>query len=254
MAPQPLTTTFAAVAMRSGGYRVLNQTGDVVVRMPGSSLDQLSFTTNAKSAYIELADVNGSRIVRASDGTSILTDAESPAVSADGTHFAFIRERKGTGSLWELDAQEPPEAPSRFLPRPLITDPHYDVRAASFFHSDDILFVAQHSRKLRLFLLQPGHGPVPFIETTHEIGAIAVSPDQRFIAVTELIKNRWQLAVLNIGSRRHTVLTLGDCNAFTPAWMSPTTIIYATDCGRAYGLTGLASIDLNTEVVGLVAR
>jgi len=242
ISPRPLRTGFAAVTMRPDGYRVVNQTGDAVAIMPGSFVDQLSFTTNAGSAYIELADVTGSRIVQASDGTSIISDAESPVVSADGTHFAFIRERKGTGSLWELDTAQSPGGPSP-LPRSLITDPQYDVRSASFFHSDDILFVAQHSGKLRLFLLQPGHGPVLFIDTTEEVGAVAASPDKRLIALTELVKNRWQLALLNVESRRRTLLTFGDCNAFTPAWMSPATIIYATDCGRAYGLTGLASID-----------
>lgn len=253
-APHPLTTGFAAVAMKADGYRVLNQTGDAVAILPGNAVDQLSFTTNAGAAYIELADVTGSRIVRASDGTTILSDAESPAVSVDGTHLAFIRERKGAGSLWELDANQARHGSFlslSSLPKPLIAEPQYDVRSASFFHSDDILFVAQHFGKLRLFLLQPGHGPVPFIDLTEEIGAVAVSPDQRVIAFTKLVKNRWQLGLLDVESRHHAVLTSGDCNAFTPSWLSSSTIIYATDCARGYGLTTLAAINLNAETAPL---
>ena len=56
------------------------------------------------------------------------------------------------------------------------------------------------------------------------------------------MRNRWQLAVLDMQSRRVTTLTAYDCNAFRPTWSSATEILYATDCGRGFGLSALASI------------
>ena len=76
------------------------------------------------------------------------------------------------------------------------------------------------------------------------IASFVVSPDERSIAFTQLVRNRWQLSLLDTHSHRITQLTTEDCNAYTPTWSTLTQILYATDCGRGVGLTALATMDI----------
>ncbi|HTF66628.1 MAG TPA: hypothetical protein VK638_28490, partial [Edaphobacter sp.] len=73
------------------------------------------------------------------------------------------------------------------------------------------------------------------------------SPNERYMAFTERIHNRWQLAVLDMSNRQVKVLTTTDCNAYTPAWSARSSIVYATDCGRGVGLTALAAFDISAS-------
>jgi hypothetical protein len=77
------------------------------------------------------------------------------------------------------------------------------------------------------------------------IASFALSLDERLLAFTRLEHNRWQLGYVDLATRRETILTSGDCNAYTPGWTGPRTIAYATDCDRGLGLTALASIHLD---------
>ncbi len=147
------------------------------------------------------------------------------------------------GSLWTLSTSS--SSDGRALLPLRITDESYDVREASFLRSDALLFLAQHEGRTALFTMTPGALPVRFFVPDVEIGSFAVSEDGHRIALTELIHNRWQLAVLNVDSRRTTVLTEADCNVYTPSWSAATSIVYATDCGRGVGLTALSSFDLS---------
>ena len=52
---------------------------------------------------------------------------------------------------------------------------------------------------------------------------------------------------MDLANRQERQLTFGDCNAFAPAWMNETTIVYATDCERGLGLTALASINVGDD-------
>jgi hypothetical protein len=247
------------VAMLPEGYRVLNQNSQKIAPNPNAGKtpnqspdqppDQLSYAiAHDHIAFAELADSNGSRIVRLSDNAVVAQDAESPAISADDKTLAFLRESRGRGSLWASRLDHSPDSVTQTLlpdsPTRLTGD-DYDVRSASFLRSGALLFLAKHDGHSGLFTVNPGAPPVTFF-ANESIESFAVSPDERLIAFTALIHNRWQLASLDTLSRRVTVLTSEDCNAYTPAWSTSTKIIYATDCGRGLGLTALASIDLSS--------
>jgi hypothetical protein len=236
------------VAMSADGYRVSDSDGAVLLNQHASrSADQLSFTVSPDHRiFIEVADASGSRIVHGSDLALVMEDAESPAISVDGNQLAFIRERKGRGSLWIMplglkDSLKPP-SPMR------LTGEDYEVRDLSFLRSGALLFLAKHERSAGLFAIRSGTAPVSFFSPQAEIASFAVSPDERRIALTEQIHNRWQLAVLDVSNRGVTVLTTTDCNAYTPAWSTRSSIVYATDCGRGVGLSALASIDITASL------
>jgi hypothetical protein len=227
------------VGMRPEAYEVLNQKDEVVAPLPSGAtpVDQLSFTATGESLLVEIADATGSRVVRSSDAITLANDAESPAVSRDGLTLAYIREVKGRGYLRTSELSPP----HRDLQ---LTDESYDVRQASFLGSERLVVAAKHNEHISLFIVSPGQQFSPFFSAAGDIGGFAISPDDRLIAFTELVRSRWQLAVLEMQSGRVTTLTAIDCNAFRPTWSSATEILYATDCGRGLGLTALARAEL----------
>jgi hypothetical protein len=236
------------VAMWPKGYSISEADGPVLLnRHVRRFTDQLSFTVSSDHRiFAEVADSSGSRIVRGSDLAPVIEDAESPAISVDGKQLAFIREHKGRGSLWSMplgveDSLKPP-APVR------LTGEDYDVRDISFLRSGALLFLAKHEGSVGLFSIQPGSPTSPVFSPGVEIANFSVSPDERYMAFTERIHNRWQLAELDMSNRQVKVLTTTDCNAYTPSWSARSSIVYATDCGRGVGLTALATVDISASL------
>jgi hypothetical protein len=250
-APQALTGTYLFVAMLPQGYRIVDQQGRQAAPQPiaHSFTDQLSFAVSENNdLLLEEASATGSRIIRAADRSVVVEDAESPAISPDRRTLAFLRESKGHGTLWITALSQQPDTASSALANSatsVVGPKDFDVRSASFLDSRDLLFVAKYHGHLGLFTIVPGSRPVPLLAGDADIGSVAVSPDEHRIALTELIHNRWQLLTLDLRSYRQTLLTFGDCNAYSPVWTNSTSITYTTDCGRGLGLTALASI--NTE-------
>ena len=225
-------------AMVADGYRLLDQAGRKVWK---AQADQLSAASarNAPVVVVEQADSNGSRLVRMSFKNSAPTwtaDGESPAISADGRSVAFIRERKGRGTLW---LASPPGAPSQIS--------SYDVRDVSFAPSGWIMFTAKVDGRLSIFSLVVGSQPRVFFSADQDVDSPAVSPDEHSIAFRKLVANRWQLGYINMTTGHERMLTRGDCNAYSPEWAGPAMIVYATDCGRGLGLTALAGIHVAAQ-------
>ncbi|WP_035347214.1 glycosyltransferase 87 family protein [Edaphobacter aggregans] len=242
LATNPIRTAhdILFIAMMPEGYQVLNQKDEAVAppTTGAAAVDQLSFTVAPdNSLLVEIADASGSRIVRTNGARVLADDAESPALSPDGQTLAYIREAKGRGLLRASVLSSANHDMQ-------LTDETYDVRQAGFLGSGRLLFAAKHEGHTGLYTVSPGHQPGSFFSATDDIAAFAVSPDDRLIAFTELVHNRWQLAVLDTQSNRVTTLTSNDCNAYRPSWSSANEILYASDCGRGIGLTALAWAEL----------
>ena len=248
--PQPTPTGYLYTGMQPNGYRLLDQQNHQEYPDDNKQLwsDQLSYAASEDhSRLLELADDTGSKIVSGpgslpSHSQLLIQDAESPAISPDSNSIAFIRERKGRGSLWIAHLEAPtPTPPTQLL------DDSYDVRNISFRRSGEILFTAKINGRQSLFSLTPGNPPHPLYAPDEDIASFALSPDERLIAFTSLRHNRWQLSYLDTATHQETLLTFSDCNAYAPAWSGPRTILYATDCGRGLGLTALSSVDIATQ-------
>jgi hypothetical protein len=254
---RPTASGFVFTAMLRNGYRVLDQTGHDVGRAGEQPMpvDELSFASapNTHAQLLELADSAGSRIVTVSDASSargpennrlLFSDAESPAISADGKYVAFIREIEGRGTLWiaTLDQLGKLESgPSRIVKQP------YDVRDVTFASSDWMMFAARVNGRISIFTMVPGEKPRLFLSLDEEVDAPAISPSERFVAFRKLVRSRWQLAYIDVATGREHMLTSGDCNSYSPAWIGPLKIAYATDCGRGLGLSALAVRDIGPE-------
>lgn len=255
---RPTASGFVFTAMLPGGYRVFDQTGrDVWISskqpMP---VDELSFASapNTHAQLLELADSAGSRIVTISNGSSargpentrlLFSDAESPAISADGKYVAFIREIEGRGTLWiatlDRDLNKVESGPRRIVEQP------YDVRDVTFASSGWMMFAAKVGGRISIFNMVPGEKPRLFLSLDEDVDSPAISPDERFVAFRKLVRSRWQLAYIDVATGRERMLTSGDCNSYSPAWIGPLKIAYATDCGRGLGLSALAVRDISPE-------
>ncbi len=234
----PRADGFITTVMAPAGYRIADEKGQTV--WPDAA-DQLSSATLADRSLValEVADKTGSRIVFAhsrSDSPALqIPDAESPALSADGSSLAYIREQKGEGSLWLANL-----ASSSTDTR--LVNSSYDVRDVTFAPSGYIVFTARVNGRTSIYKVEPGGASSALISDKEDVESAAFSPDGQWIAFHKLLHNRWQLMTMNLSSPQERQLTFGDCNAFAPAWMNKSTVAFATDCGRGLALTALASI------------
>ena len=158
--------------------------------------------------------------------------------------MAFIREIEGRGTLWiaTLDQRGKVESgPNRIVEQP------YDVRDVTFASSGWMMFAARVNGRISIFTMVPGEKPRLFLSPDEEVDSPAISPNERFVAFRKLVGSRWQLAYIDVATGREHMLTSGDCNAYSPAWIGPLKIAYATDCGRGLGLSALAVRDIRPE-------
>jgi WD40-like Beta Propeller Repeat len=239
--PRPTPAGFVYTAMLPEGYRALDQFGRKVwLGGKGDNrADQLTVAAakNTPGLLLEFADSTGSRIVAIPSGRILITNAESPAISSDGRSVAFIRETKGRGTLWVSRLDHPLSAYQ-------IAGDAYDVRDAAFAPSGLIMFGAKVNGRISIFSMIPGDEPRLFSSPDEDVDSPAVSPDERLVAFRKLVNSRWQLGYLNMGTGEEKMLTVADCNAYSPVWAAPLRIAYATDCGRGLGLSGLASVSI----------
>jgi Glycosyltransferase family 87 len=240
----PKAGDFVATAMMQN-YRIVDQDGRDLLPFSQAGTDQLSsaVTANALRVFIEFADSSGSHIALRDSPAFKLQDAEHPALSADGSVLAYIREEKGRGRLRLAHLEPSPEGIAAADDAEVVGAP-YDVRDAAFTPAGEIVFAARVSKATNIYQVTPGGKPSALIVGGEEADAPDVSPGGQRLVFRRLIHDRWQLLMMDLSSRRERQLTFGDCNAFAPTWMNESTIAYGSDCGRGLGLSALASVSV----------
>jgi hypothetical protein len=84
-------------------------------------------------------------------------------------------------------------------------------------------------------------------ETTPKVAAVqvdatksVVSPDGKWAAFTSARNGPEQIWLHNLADGQETRLTGGNCNSSSPTWaLDSSSILFASDCGRAFGLPAL---------------
>ena len=261
VAPECYLDTDPALAAEKVLFTAMANDGYHTAELSGSRLSWFSFATdsfhptmpqNSSLGWIELASRH-SRIVRFALGTeppsletvsTEVDDAEKPAVSTDGKWLAFIRESRGRGSLWVKDLQPAvPDAAKRQAERPL-SGQELDVMEAAFDGADDIIFAAARGGgQPALFQMRPDRTDILDESASAPRRYPAVSPDGRWLAFSQRDRGSWQLWVRDLRTRVERRLTDSQCNSTVPAWYADSKhLVYATDCGRGYGLGALCKI------------
>lgn len=237
---------FLYVAMQKDGYRVRDSERGLAHAgvEEGRDADQLAFATRSsgQDLWIESASKSGSRLVHVVSGKRSpaceVTEGESPALSSDGNYLAFLREDRGRGGIWMLDLRDCAKEPKRLSP------PTLDVRTLVPGATDNFLVSSVYEGKERIFRVSPGAAPEQVTEADAALNSPALSPDGGLLVVRKLVSHRWQLASFNLSSHMWRQLTFGDCNAYAPSWQDDDTVLYSTDCMRGFGLSTLASLQV----------
>jgi len=162
-------------------------------------------------------------------------NAAQPVVSPDGQRLAFIRFLHGRGSLWIKPLGGVGEESE-------VAGARYDVLEAAFSADGaELYFAAQPSGERALFKVGLNSGAVTQVTRRRPARYPAASPDGAWLAYSALQDGSWQLWIRSLQSGAERQLTHGPCNSISPAWAEDSAeLIYATDCRRAVGMTGLA--------------
>jgi len=227
---QPLATEhgIAFIAMQHSGYHALEQGGPVD---PAPRADELSHAVLGPRRWIERVSAS-SQIISSDGSMAPLADAEQPIVSPDGRWLAYQREDHGVAALWlhALDSSQ------RDLP---ITPPGTDILEAAFAPGGDIIFSALNYAGVATLFERSLDGRVVHL-LSDETRYPAVSPDGKWLVYSQLRHGSWNLRLRERSTGRTTALTDEPCNAIQAAWEPDSrTILFASDCGRAVGLTAL---------------
>jgi len=234
--------------MTSQGYGTANFDQGLLTTLPfGSDSFQPATAPGSAMAWVELASRRSQIIrfpldTRGSNPESLKVeaeDAEKPVASQDGRWLAFVRESRGQGSLW-VKSLRPASGERSLRLEWEVSPPELDVLDATFDATDRIILSARR------------HGPPAFFTTgpyLHEVSPEmapkprrfpSVSPDGRWLAFSQRDLSNWQLWIRDLRTHEERRLTDSDCNSVAPAWYPDSkTLVYATDCGRGYGLTAL---------------
>jgi len=169
-------------------------------------------------------------------------DAEKPAISQDRRWLAFIRESGGRGRLWVRNLRPDGGDRSTRLEWQL-SPPDLDVLDMAFLTTDGIIFSARRRGRPTLFTTDPyvrGVSPEMPLKPRR---FPAASPDGRWLAFSQLELSNWQLWIRDLRTHEERRLTDSDCNSVASAWYQDSkTLVYATDCGRGFGLTALCRL------------
>jgi len=245
----PVATSrgIASIEMVDRGYRAIRTSEGSVIPMsvPG---DILSMAASPRSHYIyfELVDRSSQirRVASEPNGrpeviSEYVTDGQQPSLSYDGRWLAFIREDQGRIAIWRSQDGSDPE---RVRVEPNLPA----VLEISVTTEGDIIAVLGSAASPRLVLLRAATGEARSLDEI--AGAVrypAVSADSKRLAFSRRESGSWHLFVRDFSTGTEQRLTSGACNATSPAWEDRRTLVYATDCGRGYGLNAVARIVLN---------
>jgi Tol biopolymer transport system component len=168
-----------------------------------------------------------------------VTEGQQPSLSYDGRWLAFLRDDGRRIAIWRSHDGSNPE-PVRFEPNmPAVLE-------MSVTTEGDIFAALGSAASPHLALLRAATGQQ---KSLNEIaGAVrypAVSADSERLAFSRRESGSWHLFVRDFSTSTERRLTNGPCNATSPAWEGSRTLVYATDCGRGYGLNAVARIVLN---------
>jgi Tol biopolymer transport system component len=112
-------------------------------------------------------------------------------------------------------------------------------------NAGDIIGASGSAANPYLVLLHAGSGRVERL--TDIAGAVrypAISPDGERLAFSRRESGSWHLFIRDLAAGREHRFTRGACNAMSPHWETPQTLVYVSDCGRGLALGAAARVNV----------
>jgi Tol biopolymer transport system component len=160
-----------------------------------------------------------------------------PAISPDGRWLAFLADAGGKTEIHLLkDGQA---VPIRYSER------MSDILEMSLSSDGTLIFASGGAADPRLSLFDPSLGTIrPLNEIRGAVRYPAASPDGKSLAFSRRESGAWHLFVRDLQSGQERQYTTAACNATSPSWEDPHTLLYVSDCGRGLGLGAPVRLDL----------
>ncbi len=233
--PAPLGSEIHSIALLPAGYRRATIDGDAIRISAGDgSKDELSLTASNDQLWTETVGLHS--VLEASSGSSSsISDAESPAMLANGNKLAFLRQIGGRKQLFVrdriqpgvLDLQLTTAASPWNLEEIAVSPGESTIVAATQDKGESRLYTVRGVDRLEL--IPAGEARYP-----------AVSPDGRWLAFSTFQSGYWNLSLRDLSTGAMRRLTTAPCNQIEPAWLADSkTLLYSSDCGRALGFTAI---------------
>jgi Glycosyltransferase family 87/WD40-like Beta Propeller Repeat len=224
------------------GYRAAALTNGEAQYLPWpKDVLSLAGTKGGSIGYFEQVN-RQSTVVRVALSTlttniETLAEGQEPTISPDGNWVAFVREEKGRSTVWlcAVDCQHPQSVMMNVngLLEIAVTSQGDLIAAIGGTSSPHFVRVRRATG-----LIEPMNnikGPVRYP---------SISPDGLELAFSRRDGGSWHLTVRSLATGKEQQLTHAACNAVSPSWDGPHTLLYATDCGRGLGLGAIARMAL----------
>jgi Tol biopolymer transport system component len=237
----------ASIEMVDRGYRpIMTSDGSIIPLSVAGDILSLAASPRSHYIYFELVGRSSHILRLASEPngrpevpSEYVTEGQQPSLSYDGRWLAFVREDQGRIAIWRSQDGSDPDR--------LHVEPNLpDVLEMSVTIEGDIIAALGSAASPHLALLRAATGEGRSLDEI--AGAVrypAVSADSKRLAFSRRESGSWHLFVRDFSTGTEKRLTNGACNATSPAWEDHRTLVYATDCGRGYGLNAVARIVLN---------
>jgi dipeptidyl aminopeptidase/acylaminoacyl peptidase len=234
--PVPYGSATNAIALLPTGYRrvTMEGSGAVAVDDRGGLRDELSLAASGNQLWTETAGLHS--VLESSSGSSpSIFDAESPALVADGTELAFLREIDGRKQLFVRDL-----GPGHQAELQLTTAPWNVEEIADSPNQSIIVSATRDKGESRLYTVRAGGAALAAEIPGGEARYPAVSPDGHWLAFSTFRSGYWNLSLRDMNAGTVRRLTTAPCNQTEPAWLADSrTLLYSSDCGRALGFTAI---------------
>ncbi len=222
--PQSTPSRPQSIELIPTGYRLANQT-----TAPYTRSDILSYAASPQGIWIEEAGSTSRILPPALSGHRPIDNAHSPILSPNGQDIAYIRDTRGRGRLFESTS---PHEMS-------LTPTWMNVEEAAYLTPNTFAVAAtlNHGASA-IYIVEPNSPPQP--TPLGEARYPAPSPDGHWLAYSRYDAGTWNLWLEDRTTGKQHAIAEVPCNQTQPSWESDSqTLLYASDCGRALGLTAL---------------
>jgi hypothetical protein len=194
---------------------------------PAQQGDQLTFAQTPAGPWVEQVAATSRIIPPPGLNAPAIEDAHSPTLLPNGKGIAFIRSQQGRGRLYSQLSSTP------------LTPANVNVLEAATLPDGTFLIAAttgQTPAAIYSLTLNSAITSLNLGESRYP----ALSPDGHWLAFSRFQAGAWNLWLQNRTTLATQRVTNAACNQTEPSWEPDShTLLYASDCGRALGLTAI---------------
>jgi hypothetical protein len=224
---------YAAMSLQNGEVQPISISGDVL-SVGGNERSTVGYfeQVTAQSSIVQFSLASPNPI------PEYVAEGERHMVSPESRWLSFIQEKGGRTTVWLADAVSQKTAQSIINGVPNILD-------VSVTSEGDLIAAAGTAGAPYLIKVRRSTGTIELLsEITGPARYPAISPDGKRLAFSRRQWGSWHLVVRELATGTERQLTRASCNAILPSWEDNQILLYATDCGRGFGLTALVRVAL----------